>query len=537
MGKVNPLIKWIALTVLALTILVVLYRFIGGSQVEPLSGPSYKSPWESKPPASERGAEFNDQAALFQQLSGDLEDKVGKEELAEIIAQAYERGIQDAKGSTAHQEITTTDPDEKEPESIGDKIRGKIDNAQSKDVTEQPTEKTEPILKEGGFLDEATSALNYFDNRNKAFGIDPEDKTPGLTVQDLVNDKIGLNTGTAKQPEESGKPNGLAKDIFEAETLTADDLDDSGRSTPSDELVWYVPVDRIVSVDDKGNQVIEYPEIVGTTNTSNRISPVPNSNEEKKSSNILDTDPAIPFATLNYGAKFVGAQTLTSLIGLVPIDGEVKNPFQFAVKVGSKNLATNGHTISGLENMEFYGFTSGNYGDSCVRGYITGMTYTFEDGTVQSITTETATDIGDKTQWIGYLTDQWGEGCIKGTVESNIAEYLSYKSVAVGLAAGGRAAAQSQTDTISNIEKGLKETIISGNTYAYMGGEMLAAGANESAELIDKLYGDVEVLIRVPTATKVNVFLTRQLNLDYNPNGRKTNYDYSNISGHFAELD
>ena len=68
--------------------------------------------------------------------------------------------------------------------------------------------------------------------------------------------------------------------------------------------------------------------------------------------------PARPVYTVPRNATLIGATAMTGLIGRIPREGEVVDPFPFKLLVGSSNLAANGLTVPGLSGMVFVVFES-----------------------------------------------------------------------------------------------------------------------------------------------------------------------------------
>lgn len=307
----------------------------------------------------------------------------------------------------------------------------------------------------------------------------------------------------------------------------------------AEQMVWFSPVDVTISHDKDGNVVKTYPSIVGRDNSEPLI--VGGDNDSRFQDPVAEQGIAkqpsepelIPYATINLGAKFVASKNLTSLIGIVPLSGDVADPHPFSVRVGAQNLATNGQTIDGIANMEFYGIAKGDYSRSCVRGYITAMTYTFEDGTIRTLTTETASTTGIDA-FLGYLTNDEGDSCIKGTVSSDIPEYMSVKTLMAGIGAYGAAFADGETEKFTDISSSTVTEVVTGDIAKYAAGEAVRAGVSDASEIVDALYSAAQVSIWVPNNTRLNVNITRQLNIDYDPAGRKINYDYSSIPQSFV---
>ena len=109
-------------------------------------------------------------------------------------------------------------------------------------------------------------------------------------------------------------------------------------------------------------------------------------------------------------------------------------------------MAANGLRIPHLLQMIVSGYCEGDLNLVSVRGWITSLTFVFEDGTI-STTTSNDNDIGNftKSNSLGYLSDQYGNPFIRGKLITNAPAYLG-GTVAIDAGKGAaNAYAQSQT--------------------------------------------------------------------------------------------
>src|SRR3546814_19413614 len=77
----------------------------------------------------------------------------------------------------------------------------------------------------------------------------------------------------------------------------------------------------------------------------------------------------------------MGSIAMTALIGRVPIDGTVNDPYPFKVLIGLDNLTANGIDIPDVAGAVVSGTASGDWTLSCVRGQIRPVTFVFPAGT------------------------------------------------------------------------------------------------------------------------------------------------------------
>src|SRR3546814_4055075 len=84
----------------------------------------------------------------------------------------------------------------------------------------------------------------------------------------------------------------------------------------------------------------------------------------------------------------MGSIAMTALIGRVPIDGTVNDPYPFKVLIGLDNLTANGIDIPDVAGAVVSGTASGDWTLSCVRGQIRSVTFVFQDGRSEEHTSE-----------------------------------------------------------------------------------------------------------------------------------------------------
>ncbi|ELV9466594.1 TIGR03752 family integrating conjugative element protein [Salmonella enterica] len=186
-----------------------------------------------------------------------------------------------------------------------------------------------------------------------------------------------------------------------------------------------------------------------------------------------------------------------------------------------KGNRTTDDSLAGL-GIEEPEAASGDWTLSCVRGSLTSITFIFRDGTVRTLPAE-----GDKTGngaegHIGWLSDPHGLPCIPGERKSNAAEYIGSKFLLAGSSAAAQALANNQTT--STVEDGSITAALMGDSGQYVLGQPLGGGLKESADWFKQRYGQMFDAIYVPPGQAVAIHITRQLAIDYEPDGRRVNY-------------
>lgn len=258
---------------------------------------------------------------------------------------------------------------------------------------------------------------------------------------------------------------------------------------------------------------------------------------------------AKPIYTVPSNSTLIGSIAMTALIGRVPIDGTVNDPYPFKVLIGPDNLTANGIDIPDVAGAVVSGTASGDWTLSCVRGQVRSVTFVFQDGTIQSVpqkssrsqgatgdqASSTGTDGSAVRGSLGWISDPHGVPCVSGERRSNAQQYLG--SQALITAAGAGAASLIKSDTggvavVSNSNGSLGTVGISGNEAM---GRILAGGVRDMADWVNKLYGQAFAAIYVQPGAKVAVHLEQPLNIDYDVKGRRVNHRIG--EAHASDLD
>lgn len=230
--------------------------------------------------------------------------------------------------------------------------------------------------------------------------------------------------------------------------------------------------------------------------------------------------PDIPVYTLPENATLTGSVAMTALIGRIPVNGSVSDPYPFKVLIGSSNLTANGIELPDIAGAVISGTASGDWTLSCVRGQIRSVTFVFHDGTVRTV--PDSKNSSDDTRGIGWISDEQGLPCIPGARKSNAAQYLASQFLLSGSGAAAQAFANSQTTSMaegSNIT-----SAVTGNNGQFVLGQTLGGGLKDTAEWMKQHYGQTFDAIYVPPGHAIAVHITRQLAIDYAPAGRRVKY-------------
>ena len=260
------------------------------------------------------------------------------------------------------------------------------------------------------------------------------------------------------------------------------------------------------------------------------------------------TEPMQPVYTVPRNATLIGSTGMTALIGRIPFDGAIEDPFPFKVIVGRDNLAANGIDMPGLDGMIFSGKASGDWTLSCVRGQVHSVTYVFADGTLRTLSSDDGSlaaanttqgaqpQHGNQLKALGWISDRRGIPCVTGTRISNAATYLGGRILASAAEAAAGAFSQSQVSNTVSAAQGVSTSVITGDAAHYAGGQALAGGASEVSDYLRERAAQSFDVIYVDTGSELAIHVDVALPIDYDPQGRKTQYELTDYEADY-ELD
>ena len=247
---------------------------------------------------------------------------------------------------------------------------------------------------------------------------------------------------------------------------------------------------------------------------------------------------ATPVYTLPANATLMGSISMTALIGRVPIDGTVNDPYPFKVLIGPDNLTANGIDLPGVAGAVVSGTATGDWTLSCVRGQIRSLTFVFQDGTIRTVPEDGQRQRQGQASGqdgLGWISDPYGIPCVGGERRSNAQQYLGTQALITAAGAGAAALIPSEGGNVSyinNRDGSMGSVGISGNEAM---GRVLAGGVQEMSQWVNRLYGQAFAAVYVQPGAQVAIHLEQAVAIDYAPDGRRVNHE---IGGHDAmELD
>lgn len=283
---------------------------------------------------------------------------------------------------------------------------------------------------------------------------------------------------------------------------------------------------RIASSDQKESdlsifdQVSSFGDNVFQSGGQSRQAQSATSNTTVKHSTPVEPPRIFPVYTLPVTTMLSDATLMTPLIGRIPFQQNVNNPFKFQLVLGKENLAANGHKIPGVAKMLASGYVVGNREQSCVRGSINVLTFIFEDGRISTIGDARNTD---PYNGLGYLADAWGKPCIRGEYINNGSDYLKSRSLAAFLSGLANAYGQAQFK-YERDGSGATMAVLDGNAYQFAAAQGIGSTAEEIASYVRDRAIDAFDVVYVPQAQKVQIFIEEQVEIDYDKDARKISY-------------
>lgn len=257
----------------------------------------------------------------------------------------------------------------------------------------------------------------------------------------------------------------------------------------------------------------------------------------------LSKKPAVPPETVTPHYTIPARSTLldnvamTALIGIVPVDGKLKDPFPVKIIIGNENLATTGLKIPGLKGAVFEGIAAGNWNLSCISVSLTGGTFTFTDGRVQhlksssngernSISALTPITDGDTRNSIGYISDRQGVPCIAGQRVTDAHKQLATVGV-LGLASNYFDARSEAEITRTSNASGDGTARLTGDAMKFAANKSLGKSLDDVTEFYLRRNRDTFDAVVAPPGLAVTLHITTDLHVDYHSSARKIAYSPS----------
>lgn len=338
------------------------------------------------------------------------------------------------------------------------------------------------------------------------------------------------NTGATNETQDS--QNGNSTDIGENLPIGG------GQNALSEQTIWILP-DDMQAVDKNGKPVADGQQGEGFS-FAKVFSRLDDSFVGKAHSDFVNRqstspvekkNPSIPVYTLPENSTLIGSVAMTALIGRIPLNGQVTDAYPFKILIGRENLTANGIDLPDVEGAVISGLATGDWTLSCVRGSVNSMTFVFSDGRTRIVSNTKksgSSNAGDSSsnpsnsEGIGWISDPHGIPCVPGERKTNAAQFLAGQFLLSGGAAAAQGLSQGQTTTV--VDGGSVIGAVTGNQGKFILGQALGGGLNETTEWFRQRYGQTFDAVYVPPGHQVAVHLTKSIDIDYDPTGRKVKY-------------
>jgi hypothetical protein len=233
---------------------------------------------------------------------------------------------------------------------------------------------------------------------------------------------------------------------------------------------------------------------------------------------------SIPVYTIPANATAVDDELMSALVGRIPVKGVVTDPYPFKIVFSNDTLAANGLRVPHLRQMVVSGYSEGDLNLLSVRGWVTSLTFVFQDGTISTLSSN-KNNIGHFTKQnaLGYLSDPQGNPFFRGKLISNAPAFLA-GNVALGAAVGAaNVYSQAQTTNQSSI-LGQVTSTVTGSPGKFVAGEAVMNAASSAQQWWHDREEQSFDAIYVAPGQKIVVNFAKEISIDYNPEGRKIVY-------------
>lgn len=357
-------------------------------------------------------------------------------------------------------------------------------------------------------VEEKTAALvNDFEKRLAAIGQAAQKENMGENQIPIGNSKV-QSIGFENKPENSLSPNVV--DHYETRWVE-----------PSDQLITDER-DSLVDSNFTGKTKTHFPNPFKALDDSS-LGKAAVTLHGKPNQRDIDSKPT-PYYTIPENSILTESVALTALIGRIPLEGTVTDPYPFKILIGRENLMANGIELPDVEGAIVSGTAVGDWTLSCIRGEVKTITFIFSDGRISNGKSSPSTHAENASQdtKIGWLSDPNGVTCIPGSRKTNAPEYLTSQFLLSGAAAAAQNFAQGQTTTV--VDGGSVVGAVTGNQGKYVLGQAIGGGLKEVKDWYQKRYGQTFDAIYAPPGQKIAVHITKELQIDYDSNARKVKY-------------
>lgn len=359
-------------------------------------------------------------------------------------------------------------------------------------------------------------------------------------VQNQVVDRVTstakpIDIGPQTKPSDTGSPTseqsgllGIVPPVTNLPLITPVQTQSNtpSQSENSNQIIWIEPLD--------GGFKQNLPRSnspSGVTSLTNQQTPglVDEVSSKAKTGLGLESGKT-PYYTIPHGSVIAAANSVTALVGKIPVSGQVQDPWLFKIQTGADILMPNYHELAGLEGTIIEGTAIGNLGLQCVTGRVETITFIFNDGRI--VTHRAA----DPQKGMGYISDSSANPCISGELITNAPQVIGQLGLLGVLEAGATAYANQEMQTTRNTDN-TTSSIVIGDHLKNQLGTAAAGGLSEIkkwfADRMDQ-YFDV---IYVPAGQRLDIHIAEEIKIDYDPIGRKIYYEQDSDTARHGYMD
>lgn len=393
-------------------------------------------------------------------------------------------------------------------------LRGELKAAVS-DNSKQKGENERLRLREGSLDERIQSALNAARAQWRQ-----EQEGASRDTQALLDElKSRVDSMNRRSGRSSDLPIGLG-------------LDDEDRTDEGAGLVWIEPQDTLHgNLKTNGAKAVEstpsaFPTHFGEASQTDRSSEASTRDQVTRAGARGEATTTAIF-TAPENATLLRSVAMTALIGRIPVEGTVSDPYPFKVLVGAENLTANGHELPELVGAVMSGTATGDWTLACVRGQIHSVTFVFADGSIRTISSNAKKGGANRTtdSGLGWISDPYGIPCVSGRQVSNARQYLTTQMLITAAGAGAAAAIDSDSGRLGVVNAQNGASI---GTVGITGNEalqrILAGGVQEISQWAERLYGQAHAAIVVPPQAEVAVHLDEPLEIDIEHDARRVHH-------------
>ncbi|MCR9909673.1 TIGR03752 family integrating conjugative element protein [Vibrio campbellii] len=454
----NPIVKYGGLLLLALIFLLIIRGCGDGIDDVAIREPSHGQTTGTTALETTAGEELRTVGSRQQRTDGQVQSLQGKVEELQAKIETFE-GPKNGQSQEVNGELEAL---RKKVEQLENEKNSDNSSNPKLDVLQQEFTELKELVSTGGnsALHVATNGLKESDSKNP---LDAENDYEVTTVQ-----------------------------TFEKE-----------------EMIWIGPVDEPDLVQ---NGKIVWDELSQYwSDTAERLS--------EQAQTTKDDAAGIKVFTLPANSTLRGARLSGRMLGRIPGDGgTVEQPYGFKVVVPPESFIANGHDLPEISHAFMAGFATGDLGLRCARGYITNMTFVFEDGTISQIG-EPSTNSGGDTEYLAVLTDEASTECIRGELKTDFVEYVTTSGLLSAAEAAAQGAVASQTTNTS--EGGSSSSSVTGSSGVVIAGSAGAGMVSDTKQWVNERWSKTFDAILVEIGRNVQIETKAQIEIDYDPTGRR----------------